>query len=108
MTRQIVLKEDVANYISDGMDVRIVDELIRRTNLIIENSEERDIGTGMSGSFIRFGMALGTMGYPFADSPKWLGDDDKTQFMTSEEYGGTTYDPVMNELFEKAYSAVNG
>ena len=90
------------------MEQTICDELRRRTAILIENSSAGDIGTGMSGSRVRFNAALAIIGYPFQNPYQWMDENYLKAVMTEEEFHTDTYDSFISSLFQEAYTAVNG
>jgi hypothetical protein len=57
----------------------------------------------VQGSYIRFNMALGLNGYPFAKE-KWMGKDEFNSFITDSEFDSIEYDAIINDLFCLAQS----
>jgi hypothetical protein len=55
------------------------------------------------GSYIRFNMALGLNGYPFAKE-KWMQKDEFNNFITDDEFDSIEYDEMITELFYLAQS----
>jgi hypothetical protein len=84
----------------------IINELNRRCNILIENSKKDDVFTGMSGSLIRFTMALAPVGYPSQAEP-WMDKEYTKSIMTEEEFASNTYDSHIKYLFKIAYDKVN-
>jgi hypothetical protein len=82
-------------------------ELRRRCNILIENSIPGDIGTGMSGSKIRFMSALAVVGYPFTEPCAWMDEEYIKPVLTREEFDSDIYDNFLKNLFEEAYTKVN-
>jgi len=82
-------------------------ELRRRCNVLIENTTPGDIGTGMSGSKIRFMAALAVIGYPFKEPYQWMDENYIKPVLTQEEFDSDVYDNFINSLFEEAYTKVN-
>jgi hypothetical protein len=89
------------------MKSEIVTELRRRCDILIKNASSGDIGTGMTGSMIRFMTALAPVGYPFTDPYKWMDSQYLEPIMTEEEFNSDVYDNLFKELFEEAYRKVN-
>ncbi len=89
------------------MNKVITEELRRRCNILIENAKPGSVETGMSGSLIRFRMALCMMGYATGGKPKWMDEEYSRPLMTNEEFQNDLYDAYVEELFEEAYAKVN-
>ena len=53
------------------------------------------------GSFMRFNMAIGLIGYPLKKE-EWMKDKDFNRFVTDDEYDSPYYDEIMSNLFDKA------
>ncbi len=82
-----------------------VKEIRRRCDILIENSKPGDITTGMSGSFIRFSMALCLLGTEHPDYD-WMSEESYcAPVLTKEEFHSDKYDALLIELFEKALDA---
>lgn len=84
-----------------------ITELRRRCDILIKNAIPGDIGTGMSGSAIRFMSALAPIGYPFTEPYSWMDEDYIKPILTNEEFNNDTYDIFLSSLFEEAYTKVN-
>lgn len=83
-------------------------EIRRRCDVLIKHAKRGEIATGMSGSLLRFRMALCLIGYPFTPKEKWMTDDYVQPVLSVDEYHSDEYDALVLELFEYAYDAVNG
>jgi len=77
----------------------IYDEANRRLMLWLNNSSFDAMTIG--GSYLRFNMALGLLGYPF-ELESWMNEFDFEKFITQEEYESEFYDIIMDQLFDKA------
>ena len=60
----------------------------------------------VSGSRMRFEMALGLDGYPFKKE-NWMGKSDFNKFLKGNEFYSTEYDNIVSELFEIELSKLN-
>ena len=79
---------------------QIKTEAERRLNLWLSNSSCDEMT--VSGSFIRFNMALGLFeGYPF-EKENWMNKDDFNGFVTEQEFDSVDYDLILQELFNKS------
>ena len=79
---------------------QIKTEAERRLNLWLSNSSFDEMT--VSGSFIRFNMALGLFeGYPF-EKENWMNKDDFNGFVTEQEFDSVDYDLILQELFNKS------
>ena len=88
------------------MNEAIVTELKRRQGILKENAKPGEIGTGMSGSRIRFMAALAPIGYPF-EPKSWMDAEYVKPIMTLDEFDSDEYDPIFESLFKDAYNTVN-
>jgi len=75
----------------------IYNEAKRRLDLWLQHSSFDKMTA--CGSFLRFNMGLGMMGYPF-EKESWMGDDFKS-FVTEDEYNSELYDVAIDKLFEE-------
>lgn len=73
---------------------QIYDEAKRRIDLWLTNSSFMDMTVG--GSYLRFNMSLGMLGYPIKKE-KWMTNYDR--FITDEEFDDPLYDIITSELF---------
>ena len=73
----------------------------------MQHAKPGEIDTGMSGSVIRFRVALCMIGYPFQNPPSWMDEEYLKPVMTDEEFHSDTYDDFVNLLFEEAYYKIN-
>jgi hypothetical protein len=89
------------------MKSEIITELRRRCDILIEHAGPGELGTGMSGSMIRFMTALAPVGYPFTDPYAWMDAQYLEPIMTEEEFNSDIYDDLFKNLFEEAYRKVN-
>jgi hypothetical protein len=89
------------------MNIRdeVVKELIRRGNLIAEHATKGDIATGMSGSMIRFRMALAPIGSA-STPPDWMTEKETKPCMTQEEFDNDVYEKHMRLIFEQTLKTV--
>jgi hypothetical protein len=73
-------------------------EATKRLNEWLKHSTFEEMS--VSGSMLRFEMALGLDGYPFKKE-NWMGKNDFNKFLKGEEFYSTEYDNIVGELFEK-------
>lgn len=73
-------------------------EAERRLKLWLSNSSFNEMTC--YGSFVRFDMAIGLLGYPF-EKEQWMNKDDFDGFVTESEFDSVDYDLILEELFNK-------
>ena len=78
----------------------IKDEAKRRVDLWLENMSFAKMT--VSGSFVRFNMCVGAVGYPFQPEAR-MNPDDFKRIITDEECDSPEYDEIMRELFRGYY-----
>jgi len=88
------------------MKKKIVNELHSRCNLLIKNAKPNEINTGMSGSRVRFCMALAPIGYP-GEKEEWMTDNYVKPLMDEDTYFSDEYDALFESLHKKAMEKVN-
>lgn len=76
----------------------IREESIRRMNIWIKEASFDEMT--VYGSFLRFSMGLGLLGYPF-EKEKWMEEYDFGAFITQEEYDSDEYDKIIGNLFRE-------
>lgn len=91
---------------NDEMNPEIINELNRRYEILIQNAKPGEISTGMSGSRIRFFMALAPIGYPIGRE-SWMDDEYTKPIMSKEDFDNCVYDEYMDTLHAKAYETIN-
>jgi hypothetical protein len=100
-----------------------VKEFERRFNLLSENAKPNTIAYGTTGSRLRFHMALNILGCPnfgkvdidegidpsvLDQDWQWIDDKYCDPILTEEEYFTNEYDELLDTLFVKLLSRVNG
>ena len=91
------------------MRKEVVHELQRRCEILIAQAEPNSIASGMTGSRLRFDMAMcilgsGTKTEKFSDA-----NSEKSEpAMSEEEYFGEVYDEVLTMLLSEAMERVSG
>jgi hypothetical protein len=90
-----------------NLNDEVVWELKRRCSLLMQYAEPGDIGTGMSGSLIRFMAALAPVGYPFEDRYDWMDNEYVKPIMSWETFHSNLYDSLFKKLHQEAYIRVN-
>jgi len=89
-----------STVLSEKRIKEIKDEAQRRLSLWLSNSTFDDMT--VSGSYIRFNIALGLLdGYLF-EKEDWMNENDFQGFVTNEEYDSIDYDIIITDLFNKA------
>jgi len=78
----------------------IREEAERRVKLWVENTSFAEMT--VNGSFVRFNMAVGALGYPF-HYRDWMNADDFKSFVSTEEFETPEYDDIIRDLFDKYY-----
>lgn len=89
------------------MKPHVVEELKRRTEIIIKNSEPGCLQTGMSGSYMAFEIFLAPLGYPFSEGPDWADWLTAPPLMGQDDFRIGFYDELMQDCFAKALDEVN-
>jgi hypothetical protein len=79
-------------------------EAKRRLDNWLKNSTFEEMTVG--GSFVRFDMTIGLLGYPFK-LEHWMSENDVKKFVTIDEFTSPEYKEILNDLFETAYSESN-
>jgi len=74
-------------------------EAIYRVDKWLLNSNFQEMT--VSGSMMRFDMALGLTGYPF-EKEEWMDKNDFNKFISDEEFNSLDYDIMMSDLLEYA------
>lgn len=85
--------------ISNKRKIAIRQEAERRLNLWLQNSSFNEMS--LEGSFMRFVMSLGVIGYPF-DKKEWMDKDDFKRFVTDAEFDSQDCDDIFMDLFARA------
>ena len=84
----------------------VIMELVRRGKLIAEHAAPGDIQLGMSGSMIRFRMALAPIGF-VGNPPDWMTEGETEPCMTQDEFDDDVYEENMRLIFERTLKSVH-
>lgn len=79
-----------------GRKQQIEKEAKRRLELWLKHSSFDEMS--IRGSYIRFSMSLGLIGYPFFKE-QWMEDCDCIRFITDEEFDSDEVTEIMSDLF---------
>jgi hypothetical protein len=71
-------------------------EAKRRLGLWLKHSSFDEMT--IRGSYMRFSMSLGMIGYPFAKE-KWMEDGDFERFITDDEFDSDEVNQIMSEMY---------
>lgn len=85
--------------ISNNRKIAIKQEAERRLNLWLQHSTFDEMS--LEGSFMRFVMSLGVIGYPF-DKKEWMSKSDFKRFVTDAEFNSEDCDDILMGLFQRA------
>lgn len=85
--------------ISNNRKIAIKQEAERRLNLWLQHSTFDEMS--LQGSFMRFVMSLGVIGYPFAKK-EWMNKEDFKRFVTDAELDSEDFDDIFMDLFARA------
>lgn len=89
-----------ASKISEDRIIEIYIEARRRMEIWLSHSTFDEMT--ITGSKLRFDMALGLYGgYPFK-IPEWMSDEAFNDFITESEFHASEYQEIINQLFEQA------
>jgi len=77
----------------------IEQEVKRRLHLWIENSSFEEMSA--FGSYMRFEMSIGLIGYPF-EKKNWMKDNDFERFITDDELRSDEVDTIITYFFNIA------
>ena len=76
----------------------IWNEVVLRTGLWLENSTFEKMTVGQS--MMRFEMAIGLDGYPFAKE-SWMTNDQFNKFLNEGEFDDPNYDFIITNIFHQ-------
>jgi|TARA_R110001632_G_scaffold84243_1_gene185944 hypothetical protein len=79
-------------------EIEIKKEAVRRVGLWLDNASFNEMTA--QGSYMRFNMSLGLLGYPFV-LDTWMDKADFDRFITDSEFYSETYDIIITEVFNK-------
>ena len=91
--------------LTENLDDDIVKEINRRYEILKDYAKPNDIATGMSGSFVRFNMALCVHGP--AVMSEWYEHDEKFQKELYDYNDCAAYDDYVEFLYVQLYNSVN-
>jgi len=74
----------------------ITAEATRRLNLHLDHTTFAELT--VFGSYMRFNMAIGGVGYPF-EFEEWMNPDEWQAFVTDQEFNSPIYDNAVKPLF---------
>ena len=83
--------------ISNNRKLAIKQEAERRLNLWLQHSSFNEMS--LEGSFMRFVMSLGVIGYPFGKK-EWMNKEDFKRFVTDAEFHSEDFDDIFIDLFK--------
>jgi hypothetical protein len=75
----------------------IINEIQRRLNEWLKYYKFDEIT--VSGSLMRFEMAIGLNGYPFVKE-KWMKNKNFNKFISDEEFYSNEYNKIINDIFQ--------